>query len=341
MNGTGYWITLAAGLILAGLLFVFRLREAGEDRKRAACFAPAAMAAGAVIAWLLAKAVFLLLNGWDLLSGEGIGAFFRLSPDEFSFVGGAVGMCLGIAAVAKTAEKRQWIRNRTAAVMDAFAVPGCLLIIFLRMAELFLEQQGLGEMATVGLPEIEEGSLLAFAPLSMPDGWGGRLLSVCTLEALAALIIGITCLLPRNRSLPEGLCFQQAAYRLCCIQIFLQLLRIVSSVFYFVHVDQALCGVVLLGILIAVCRKIRKQGKKIPVSAPVLLIGGMVINGVTQFFMDKYWMLEDLLPVHVFEWINDNLAPLGFAIMLLTVLGMLLSWQILRKRLLAPCKPRI
>ncbi len=332
MNTTGYWIMLAAGCALAGVLFVFRLRAGGEDGKKAAVFALSGMLAGALAGYLLSKTIFIVLNGTYLLEEYGIGAFFRLRAHEFSFAGAAIGFCLGLWAAAKLA-RGKLLKGSTAQVMDAFAVPGCLLVACLRMAELFLEQMGLGEMATLGLPEIQEGTLLAFVPVSVPDGWGGRLPAVCTFEALTALLVGLACLLPKKKSWPSGLCFRNAAYWICSVQILLELLRIVSAVFFFVHVDQALCAIVLLVLMFSACRGLRKAGKKIPAAAPVLLVVCLVVNGLTQYFMDKPWKLEGILPGESFYWVNDRLAPLGFGLMALTVIGMIAAWILVRKRL--------
>ena len=332
MNVTAYLITLAAGCALAGVLFVYLLKAGGEDGRKAAAFAPVGFLCGALAAWILSKLIFLLLNGTELLSMYGIGAFFRPRAEEFSFAGAAIGFCLGMACASRAA-RGKLLQGSTAQVLDAFAVPGCLLVACMRGAELFLEQMGLGEMATLGLPEIEEGSLLAFIPVSVPNGWGGRFPSVCTLEALTALLVGAACFLPKKKYWPSGLVFRNAAFFLCGVQVFLELLRIVSAVFYFVHVDQALCAIVLCGMMFTACRKLKKHGQKIPVLPPVLLVLCMVVNGLTQYFMDKPWQLEGILPGDSFYWMNDHLAPLGFSIMAATVAGMLLSWIMVRKRL--------
>ena len=332
MNTTGYWITLAAGCALAGVLFVFRLKAVGEDGRKASAFALCGMLAGALAGYLLSKTIFIVLNGTYLLDEHGIGAFFRLRAHEFSFAGAAIGFILGLSGAARLAGGKL-LKGTVAQVLDAFAVPGCLLVACLREAELFLEQMGLGEMATLGLPEIADGTLLAFVPVSMPDGWGGRLLAVCTFEALTALLVGLACLLPRKKSWPSGLCFRNATYWLCGVQILLELLRIVSAVFFFVHVDQALCAIVLCVLMFSACRRLRKAGKKIPVSAPVLLGVCIVVNGLTQFFMDKPWMLEGVLPGESFYWVNDHLAHVGFSLITLTVAGMILAWYLVRRRL--------
>ena len=332
MNTTGYWITLAASCALAGVLFVFRLRASGEDGKKAAVFASLGMLAGALAGYLLSKTLFIVLNGTYLLDQYGIGAFFRLRAHEFSFAGAAIGFILGLSGAARLACGKL-LKGSTAQVLDAFALPGCLLVACLRGAELFLEQMGLGEMATLGLPEIEEGTLLAFVPVSVPTGWGSRLLAVCTIEALTALLVGLACLLPKKKTWPAGLCFRNAAYWICGVQILLELLRIVSAVFFFVHVDQALCAIVLCVLMFSACRRLRNAGKKIPAGAPVLLGICLVVNGLVQYFMDKPWKLEGILPGESFYWVNDRLAPLGFILMTLTVIGMISAWILVRRRL--------
>ena len=215
----GYGITMAAGLLLSAVLYVLRARRKGLPLSRILAGIPA----GILLAYLCAKLVFLAFFHVSV-EDRGLGMLVRLVPGEFSFVSGCAGFCLGIAL--------PFVRNRSriSEALDAWAVPGCLMAAFARFGEIFLDQSGLAELYDMGLPDIEDGSLLARFPFAVGDDFGMWYFAVSTLTAILFLVIALFARLRENRvrGIPEdaGMTFAFAAYLMGCVRFFLELPRI-------------------------------------------------------------------------------------------------------------------
>ena len=320
---TLYRIIAAAGILLSGVLFVYLSRRRGFSAGRAA----AGFLAGLLLALLFAKGVYVCFY-YASLEQYGFGKWFRIIPQEFSFIAGAAGFCLG--PVLLNLRKKQEIPG----VLDCLAAPGCLLAAFLRFAEVFLGQLGLCDVYTLGLPDIAEGSLLARFPFAARDAWGIWYLSVSTLAAFAALLIGLAAFLRLRKKdeIPSGMIFERCAFLLCAVRFFLELTRTECLVFYFVHVDQALCAVFLLALFIRVCLRVKKAGKRFPVPSLVFFLLCIALNGVTQYLQDKPWKFRGLFSEDAFRWLNDNLRWFGYALLLFTtVLSVILYLRLWHK----------
>ena len=298
---TSWWITFSAGALISGGLFVLSARRGGFSIRRAAvCFLCGILAA------LLAARLFH--GAW-----YGAGEWFGMNPRSFSFAAGCAGFCLGAIL--------PWLRQRRdiPALMDCLAVPGCVLIAFARFGEVFLGQLGLADVYSLGLPDIPEGSFLARFPFAAVDAWGYWYLSVSTLAALLALAAAAYGLwLKHNKKTNPGVLFDRCAVLLCSARMFLELIRMESLIFRYVHLDQALCALFLLGLVIRACIRRQKTAGRFPVLPLVLVILCIAVNGVTQFLMDKPWMFEPILPEGVYLWLNDNLKVFGLCLLLVT-----------------------
>ncbi len=324
---TGVYAAIAAaGVLLAAGLFLSAVRRDGLPAGRAA----AGYLLGLLCAFLLAKAVYAALFS-SSLGGDGPLKWLRLKPGEFSFVAGALGFCLGNA----------WLfrGERLPVLLDDLAVPGCLLAAFLRFGENFLGQLALADPATLGLPAIGEGSLAAIFPLSVPDAWGYRYLSAATVSAalcLAAAGLGLAAG-RKNRGgafrLPRCMVFTSCAFLLCASRFFLELTRMESLLFYFVHVDQVLCAVFMALLLLHACFALRKRTGRFPAVYPAVFFLCLAVNGLTQYLMDKPWQFESLLPEGVFLWICDSLPGFGFLLLLATSALPVLLYGLLCRRL--------
>ena len=317
-----YGLTLAAGILLSGIWYSFRIKKAGQKISAAMI----GLILGILLGYLGAKLVYAAFN-WGYQTGTyGIGFLFRTVPEEFSFVGGCIGYCGGVALGAKVGG------IRISRALDLFAAPGCLLAAAARFGEIFLGELGLAELSTVGLAEIEEGSLLAFFPAAVQDDWGMWAFAVSTLTALGDLIVcGVTARRGTAAHGKDGRIFERAAFLLCAIQFFLELTRMVSFIFYFVHVEQALCAILMIILTVRICRGTGSEGGRIR-KGPVITAAVLTaVNGVTQYLMDKPWKFEKLIPEGILQWINENLAPFCFSVMLLTTVAWtavyLLSWR--------------
>lgn len=257
----------AAGLILSGALYAYRLGTKGEKR----ICALLSIVFGLPLAYAGAKLFFLLQHaGMDIGNWTAEAA---LLPrwEEMSFAGG----CLGFASGVWLAAKALHISGRKA--LDLFAVPGCLMIAFARMAEAGMETIGQGDMPAF-LPEV--------FPFAITDDWGASL-AVFTLEALAALLCALWLTVAgRKQAGCEGY-FEKACIVLCAAQLFLEMLTVnywIPFIISFIHLDQVLCAVIMLFFIIRGCKRNKKAG---PAVAAILLIG---MNALMQFVQDKPYL---------------------------------------------------
>lgn len=311
VNGAGlYWLFPAAGALLSGGLFLYIVRRRGLSVSRAA----GSFLCGILLALVAARGVCALLN---LLSRGNTGGL-QLSPDRFSFVGGCAGFCLGAVVVSSRR------RKEIPVLLDCLAVPGCLLISFLRFGEIFLDQWGLADVYTLGLPDIADGTLLARFPFALQDAWGIWYLSVSTLAAAVALGTGIffafRARLFSSFPAPDGLLFLRCAFLLCCFRLFLELTRMNCLVFWFIHTDQALCALALLGLMICTGLRLKAYSGRFPLAAFLAVLLCLALNGLTQYFMDKPWLFAPLFPDDVFRALSSNLKGFGFSVLFLTAL---------------------
>ena len=259
----------AAGLAVAGLLYAYHLGKAGEKRHCALI----AMILGLPLAYAGAKLFFLLHNiGMDIRNWSAE-TLFQLRWEELSFSGGCLGFVLGVWIAARI------MRIPGKKALDLFAVPGCILIAFARMAEAGMETIGQGDMPSF-LPEV--------FPFALTDDWGS-MLAVFTLEALAALLCALWLTLTRNKAERPGMVFGKACMVLCCAQLFLEMLVVnywIPFIISFIHLDQVICAVVALVLIVRWSLRNKKAG---PVIVTVLLIG---LNALMQFVQDKPYLFH-------------------------------------------------
>ena len=326
-----YGIVLLCGILLSACLYLFSVRRIGLSLLRAA----AGFLAGLLLAFVFAKALYVFLN-YTSLKEYGLRKWIRLAPEEFSFVAGGIGFCLGTLCV--------WFGNPKAlsAAADRLASPGCLLAACLRFGEIWLGQLGLADTYSIGLPDIESGSLLARFPFAVPDAWNYWYPALSTLSSLLILLVGGYALYLRKKQDhalgdPPGMVFETSAFLLCAVRFFLELMRMQCLIFYFVHVDQVLCALVMAALMIHAGLRVRKSTGRFPLVYPILLVLCFALNGTVQYLMDKPWQFEPLLPENVFAWISDNLSAFGWSVLLLTsVLPVVLFFLLQRKVRSAP-----
>ena len=257
----------AAGLVVSGLLFAYRLGKAGEKRLCALI----GMILGLPLSYAGAKLFFLLHNAGLDIRNWSAETMFQPRWEELSFVGGCLGFTLGIWLAAKI------LRIRGGKALDLFAVPGCILIAFARMAEAGMETIGQGDMPSF-LPEV--------FPFALKDAWGASL-AVFTLEAIAAVCCAVWLLLAERKQAAAGKQFEKACIVLCSVQLFLEMLIVnywIPFIISFVHLDQVLCAVILLVLVIRLSVRIKKAG---PAIVTALLMG---LNALMQYVQDKPYL---------------------------------------------------
>ena len=308
-----FLVGIAVAFIAAALLFASGLKHRHISR---AVVLPAVLV-GILISIVLGKLLYVVFHIYQAFLDH---SWFRLNPEEFSFTGILIGVVLGVVLIAKLQ------KLSAAAVLDCFALPLCVLTAVLRFSEIFAGELGLSEMATFGLDEIADGSLLAFFPVAVRDSWGQWLPAVCTSEAFlavlsAALVLRIRCLSDRGTvHLRHGQLFELAAYTLCAAGMFFETSKIVSVVFYYVHVEQFFCAVIMLILLIRLCAVPARRGSRSAWLPLILFLLCVAVNAFSQYFLDKAWQFYDLIPETVFVWISDHLGQFCYGVMFVTTL---------------------
>ena len=297
----------AAGMMLAGLAagmiwYGFRLKR-NRLPVRSALWAAAL---GSLLALLCAKAVYLLHDLGANLSEGYFEEVLTLAPETLSFAAGCAGFAAGTALGAKLCG------IRPGKALDLFAAPGCVFLCLARIAE--------GGMDAVGLGNEVETEWLKFFPMSMQNSWGDAYLSVFVLEALTALV----CLIPALRSPAggerEGLAFERTAVCLLGAQIgwemLLQYPYIRTFITSFVSLEQVVCAVLLMALIIRGCTKSGRWGT---VPAAVVLLG---LSAFFQFFRDN--KLEFIFE-EGWEWALDHAQTISLAAFLLISAALILT----------------
>ncbi len=302
-NGTEFavWMILA-GLAAAMIWYGTRLEK--QQLPASAMWRAALL--GPVFALICAKACYLIHDlGVNLMEGS-FEELTSFTADTFSFVGGALGFIAGTALAAR----RSGIRAMKA--LDIFAAPGCLFVCLARIAEAGMDTIGVGD---------EAPAWLKFFPFASPDSWGDMYLNVFALMAAAALL----CLIPalRRGEEREGDVFRKTAVCLLGAQIFLEMLLqypfIRSLGTSFVSLEQVLCAILLMVIMIRGCARNRKW---LPAAAAIALLG---VSAFFQFYRDNKipfvfeegweWALENArtISITVFFLVSAGLIAAGFA----------------------------
>ncbi len=312
---------------MSGFLFLRSVRKKGLSVSLAAGIFVLSL----VLAWFFAKGIYIFLH-YSALKAYGVNKWFLLIPEQFSFVGGAIGFCL--APVLLRVKKRREIP----AYLDRLALPGCLLAALLRFDEIFLGELGLADLRSLGLQDLSDGDLFARFPFAVRDTWGVWYLSVSSLAALLALtIFGRLALSARkdrrlSRSIPDGLLFERCAFLLCSVRFFLELTRLDCIIFFFVHVDQILAALVMLFLFIRAGLRLKRRIGHFPVLSLVIYLLSYTLNGIIQYMMDKPWHFESLLPQEAYFWLNRNLNSFSFSVLLLTsIVQVILYLRLYRK----------
>lgn len=292
-----YVVTLLIGALCCSLLFALRLRKCALPYKAAF----SALILSAALGFVLAKAVYVLCLGSRLFPRYGAGAFLRMNLAEFSFVGGALGVILGVAIACRI--------HRTALLpaLDAFAPAMALMMFFARGGEYFLGMQGVGAYL--------ENEKLFFFPLAVANEWEEYFLAVFMLSAVFALCTAVAalCAGKKTRAVP-GLLFELVLYHLALSQILGENLRVQCMKWGFVRTEQLFCALICLFLLSRACYACFRK----PAAAS---------NGKKPAFLSCFWPVAALVAcagvLILMEFALDGKIPLAapwcYAIMVLTL----------------------
>ena len=286
-----YWLILLASLALGTAWLAVRANKRGM--KLAPVFTGVLL--GSLLALALAKIVYTVLLSNKVWPRYGWASLVRLEASEFSFIGGCLGMVLGMAASAK-------LHNiQPTRLLSLFAPAGALMVTGARAAEWFLDMLGAGAYV--------ENETFAKAPFAISNEWGEWFWAVFLLEALFALIVAVVFAVRNKEDTIVSLRFERVVYYLCVPQIFCESLRALGMRWGFVRIEQVLCGVIIEGLLIYGCLQYTADKgfwKRFwPCFAALGCVG--VIVGV-EFGLDKVPLVSDII------WYCVMIAALiGFA----------------------------
>lgn len=243
------------GLLLAMLLYALRLRKTGMP----ACQAVTALLMGAVLGFVLGKGVYVLCLISRLYPRYGMGAFLRMQPTEFSFVGMMAGALLG-AVVACRIHK-----VRLMPALDAFAPALALLAAALKGSEYCLDMHGVGAYL--------ENESLFFFPLAVKNEWDEYFLAVFMFYCIAALLIMVLSLLMHKKMKPvPGLLFEMTIYHLAIALLLCENLRVQTIKWGFVKAEQLFGALICLAVLLRGCIALHKSRKNAACDGPTAVL---------------------------------------------------------------------
>lgn len=241
------YLILVLCMVPAAFVLFIVLNILHSDRRGAAA-AAVSLPLCAVFGFVLAKLFYvLLMEAGNIISWGEWGALFSMEPAHFCFTGGAVGVWIGVLLASEITGYKP-----AGQLLDRFALPGALLVAGLRMAEIELGSLGTGVY-------IDTPAESSFLILAVYNRYGEPHVAVFVWEAVAALVIGL--LSVHQSGVRPGLHFETAVFRLCTCQILLENMRSRALSWGFVRVEQLLCSVILMILVLLACaRNTKKQG---------------------------------------------------------------------------------
>lgn len=273
---TEYLIFLAIGAVFCTALFGVRLRSVKIPVRCAWVSA----VSGAILGAILSKLLYFMLLFREQYDNYGMGALLRMPPEEFSFVGGCLGVCIAVILSAKC------FHLPVRKVLDIFAPCGALMVFFARAGEYWLNLVGYGTYV--------ENESLQFFPIAVKyveyDMIMGWFYAIFVLEAIFALICAIVFLtLSRSgRSSSLDFTFLHTLFFLTVPQVFSESLRSQCMKWGFVRIEQLICGLIAFAIVVFACIRYRKKASFLRVYYPV--IGSVIcllMMIVVEFALDK------------------------------------------------------
>lgn len=264
-----YLITMAVTALLGTGWLMIRLQNRGMKKAPALC----GLVFSALLGWAFAKLFYVVLLFGRVWPRFGWEAFLRWKSTEFSFFGGGVGVLLGMVLSARL------FKVNGKEFLSVFAPCGALSVAGARYAERYLGLLGAGSLTD--LP------FFCRFPFAIGNEWQEWFLAVFMLEALAALMIAVIFALRKKEGRIPGLFMERTVFYLCLTQIFCENLRAQGLKWGFVRVEQLLCAVTVVGLLVYACLQANENGvwKRFwPVLGALACIG--VIVGV-EFALDR------------------------------------------------------
>ena len=267
-----YFAVMAASAALMTLWLALRLSRRGL-KPWWACIG---LLLSLPLGLIAAKLFYILLQGHKVWPSYGWASLLRMEETELSFFGGCVGVMLAMALTARL------VKTPVRQFLDVFAPCGALMAAGARFAEKYLTMGMLG----VG-PYFEKHPVFSRMPFAVTDDWGTSYWAVFMLEMALALAVAAVSALRKKENLIPGLRLERTAFYLCVPQIFCESLRLICLKWGFVRVEQVLCGVAVLGLLLYGCLKTQERS---PVKRFWPVLGGLGCIGALvalEFALDR------------------------------------------------------
>ena len=253
----GYSLALSAFALLCWLAFLLTFRPLKKKAPASLLF----LILGPVLGILFGKALYLIVRIVSVLvEGGGLmldPSWLPIEAEQMTFYGTGAGICVAVAVSCRCfgiAPKEG---------LDHFAVFGAIYLGLARCCSLVLSQDMIG----LGMQLEEPERLPAF--LTYVNEWSEGYLRVFLLEALAAFIIaGCSFAFFRKDR------FVRTLFWICLAQVLLENLHSDSLTwFFFLRVEQLLCAITVLVLLIRSGVRLKKAW---PTVAGVAGIGLLV-----------------------------------------------------------------
>ncbi|MDD2647665.1 MAG: hypothetical protein PHI27_03930 [Eubacteriales bacterium] len=226
------WLGIGAAICCALFAFLLHSKKAGSAAQ-ALLVLPIAVILGTA----LSKLMYFICKISAVLPTYGLAALIRNNPNEFSFVGAAIGVVIAVIIVSRIFGKEK------SAFLSAFAPAGALMIAIARFGEYML--------GTIGVGNYIDAQSLCFFPLAMENEWHEWYAAVFMLEGLLALICVMVSLISYLRGGKDVKhLFSRTVFYLCVPQIISESLRAVSMKWGFVRIEQVFCAFAALGIIL-------------------------------------------------------------------------------------------
>ncbi len=303
---TYLWAMLAGTVIIFALYGLRCSRSERVPALRERPFMTAGLSLG--FSWIfgavLARLSYALLMQELDFEYDGIEALWQLLEmdiDRLCFIGGAVGVCLGVLLANRLTRKSAVVEG-----LDAFAPFDALLVALFRLGEGLHGSYGTGTI-------LPEGSPMAFFPfaleISVDGGYSYFGWAIFALSAAFALIWAIIAFLPQCRRSRKGLSFTLTLFFLALPQVLCESMRRRGMLWLFVHVEQLLCVIVLVAVMLFWILK--AEGKHtlrrwMPLVITALCIGLLV---ATEFAIDG--KLFDISPAVCYAFMSVMLVVMG------------------------------
>ena len=246
-----YFLALTIGAVICAGLFAWKLRRAGLKTMAAWIALPLS----AVLGLVMARLIYFALEFRDMyVKYDGFAGLLSANPKEFSVIGGCLGVILAVILTAKIT------RHKPMQLLDAFAPTGALMLAVARCCEGLIDP-----MKMIGMGAWVDQEALHFFPLAVEVEWVGTFYAVFMLEAALALLCALVAFVISHRGgFKPGRVFLHTVTFLALPQIFCEQILGDCMVWGFVKIEQLLCALIVFGVILNACIRMRKLSAYVP-----------------------------------------------------------------------------